>query len=191
MRIFFFKKLLEVFFIWFILNIAFPLPWLLPGFPLTTPSFPTNLLCSSNHYCLNILLGNFISSTSTTVWEAFFLFIDGTSYLSVCLGQSPCWVLLEMLAVDTDPQAMQDMLWLLRLSPAPLSLFNTRIVDNTEKEQDQAVSALVFSLGEDESKERFSNIFQNFPVLFFPLVVLGLAKRALINVLITVLQCLA
>lgn len=80
---------------------------------------------------------------------------------------------------------------MLRLSPAPLSLFNTRIVDNTEKEQDQAVSALVFSLGEDESKERFSNIFQNFPILFFPLVVLGLAKRALINVLITVLQCLA
>lgn len=73
-----------------------------------------------------------------------------------------------MLAVDTDPQAMQDTLWLLRLSPAPLSLFNTRIVDNTEKEQGQAVSALVFSLGEDESKERFSNIFQYFPVLYFP-----------------------
>lgn len=131
------------------------LPPTFPRFPTTTPSFPTNLPCSSNYYCVNILLGDFISSTSSTAWEAFFLFIDGTSYLSVCLGQNSCWVLLEMLAVDTDPQAMQGMLWLLQLSLAPLSLFNTRIVDNVEKEQGQAVSALIFSLGEDESKERF------------------------------------
>lgn len=153
MRIFFLKKLLEVFSICFILNIAFPLPRLFPGSPPPPPVFP--LTCSSNYYCLNILLGDFITSTSTAAWEAFFLFIDGTSYWSVCLGQSPRSMLLEMLAVDTDPQAMQGMLWLLQLSPAPLSLFNTRIVDNMEKEQGQAVSALVFSLGEDASKERF------------------------------------
>lgn len=160
---FFLKKIIRSFFHMVYFEHSLSPPLTPPRSPLTTPSIPINLPCSNNYYCLNILLGDFISSTSTTVWEAFFLFIDGTSYLSVCLGQSPCWVLLEMLAVDTDPQAMQDMLWLLRLSPVPLSLFNTRIVDNKEKEQGQAV----FSLGEDKSKERFSKIFQNFPGFFF------------------------
>lgn len=57
-------------------------------------------------------------------------------------------MLLEMLAVDRDPQATQDMLRLIQLGPVPMGWFNSHIVDNTEKEQESGCLCLGLFFGE-------------------------------------------
>lgn len=79
-------------------------------------------------------------------------------------------MLLEMFAVDIDPQAKKGMLGLFQLSPASMGLFNSHIVDNsTEKEQESGCLSLPWSFlwGKMRARKPFLIASRTFPSFFF------------------------